>query len=145
MARLREELLAQFDSDVLHRFFRYSDGMAEPHPELSLPWSVMPGAVPPSEDAFVHLTLTRRLEIDTESSERAIVFFANGKRWKFPAATLVILKALDNGRVRSIAELCDLAAETLDREKARQFLGQLITNGLIAISEARDRLICDKS
>ena len=139
VTRLREELLAQFDSDVLHRFFRYSNGVAEPHPELSLPWSVMPEAVPPSDNAFVHLTLTRPLEIDTESSERAIVFFANGKRWKFPAATLVILKALDNGSVCSITELCDLAGEILDRQKVRQFLGQLSTHGLVAFSETRDR------
>ena len=136
--QLRDELLVEFNSELLERFFRHSDGMAEPRPKLSLPWSVMPGILPPSDDARVRLTSPRPLNIDAGPNQETILFFANGKRCKFPAETAVILKALDSGNPCSIKELCDLAAETLDREMVRKFLGQLVKSGLIALSERRD-------
>lgn len=134
--QLRAELLAEFDDAVLDRFLRYSNGMAEPQPQLSLPSSVMPEILPSSDDASVHFTSTRPLDIDLESTPQTLVFFANGKRWKFPAQTAVILRAIEERKVCSISELYSVAEQTLDREQVRRFLGQMVTHGLIAVTEA---------
>jgi ribosomal protein L16 Arg81 hydroxylase len=53
--RLCDELLASWTPDILDRFFSDHDARSAPRPRLSLPWSVMPDCLPPSDDTLVRL------------------------------------------------------------------------------------------
>ncbi|HEX8140978.1 MAG TPA: cupin domain-containing protein [Pyrinomonadaceae bacterium] len=137
LSRLRDELLAQWGTDVLERFYDEFDARAQARPHLSLPWSAAPEILPPSDDARVRLTAPRHLDLrggsERVGEDGVVEFSAQGKRWRFAAAALVILRPLATGRVYSISELCEAASGTLDERRVRAFLGELILEGLVAI------------
>lgn len=140
VTHLRAELLAEWGEDVLERFFADSDARAQARPSMSLPWSVTPEGLPPSDEARVRLTAPRRLELESHAAEEqeqgaeGIVEFAClGKRWRFARPALAVLVPLNTGRVYSVSQLCEAARGTLSPETVRTFLGELIRHGLLAI------------
>lgn len=131
--RLREELWARWDSaDLFERFFDYLDGMAEPRPTLSLPWSFTEGGLPESGEARVRLASPRPLKLRQSPDEREVTFYAHGKRWKLPAAALVLLRTLNRGGL-SIRELCEASAGSLRSGEVRRLLKQLVAQGLVVL------------
>jgi hypothetical protein len=137
IARLREELLSEFETDLLERFYSEFDANAQSRPALSLPWSAAPEILPPSNDALVRLTAPRNLDLNCDSQhsveDGVVEFSAQGKRWRVAVAALVILCPLAKGRACRVSELCEAARESLDERTVRAFLGELIIEGLIAI------------
>jgi hypothetical protein len=143
LARLRDELLAEWDADVLERFYEDCDVRAQARPHVSLPWSATPEILPPSKNARVRLIAPRGLDMDGEARERGadgvVEFSCLGKRWRFAAAALAVLRPLSTGRVYSVKELCEAAKRDLDERTVRAFLGELILHGLLAIVEDRQQ------
>lgn len=129
--QLRKELLAEWDSDVLSRYFAELDGAAEARPHPGLPWVVTPSGLPSSPQALVKLTAPRPLDLQVVNG--VIEFSCNKKRWRFDAEALSILRPLVELRVCSVAELCKAAAGRLEEQTVRTFLRELMVNGLIAV------------
>jgi hypothetical protein len=131
MRRLRDELLAAWDENLLERYFDELDAMAEPRARLSLPWGAAAGLAPHGEGARVRLLAPRPL--DLKVADGVVEFSCHKKRWRFAADALLVLDSLADGRERSVAELCAAARERLDEETVRAFLGELLRHGLVAV------------
>lgn len=137
VGRLRDELVAELGEDALDRFYEEFDAKAQPRPHLSLPWSAAPEILPPSNERRVRLTTPRSLELESDGKQAGedgiIEFSAQGKRWRFAAAAIAVLRPLSSGRAYSISELCEAAKDSLDERTVRAFLGELILEGLLSI------------
>jgi Cupin superfamily protein len=139
VARLRNDLLAEWSEDVLERFYEHCDWSAQARAHTSLPWSVTPDVLPPSKEARVRLTAPRRLDLDgagpegQKSTDGVVEFACQGKRWRFKSAALALLRPLSTGQAYSVAQLCEAALDTLDERTVRAFLGELILHGLLAV------------
>jgi hypothetical protein len=132
MWRLREELLAAWDEQLLERYSDELDAMAEPRAHVSLPWGATTEAVPPDEHARVRLLAPRPLDLKVEDG--VVEFCCHKKRWRFASGALGVLSRLADGRAYSIAELCEAAQEArLDEQTVRAFLGELLRHGLVAV------------
>jgi hypothetical protein len=133
LAQLRQELLAEWDRDVLARYFARLDGTAEARPYAGLPWTVTPSALPTSPQAKLKLTAPRPLDLQVVAG--VIEFSCHSKRWRFASEALLILRPLAERRSCSVAELCEAAAGRLDEQTVRAFLRELILGGLVAVVE----------
>ncbi len=133
LEQLRKELLAEWDGDVLSKYFAELDGAAETRPRLGLPWVATPSGLPSSPQARVYLTAPRPL--DLQVVDGVIEFSCHRKRWRFASEALLILRPLAERRVCSVAELCEAAKGRLEEQTVRVFLRELILNGLIAVVE----------
>jgi hypothetical protein len=133
LEQLRKEWLAEWDTDVLARYFAELDGSAEARPRLGLPWVATPTVLPSSPQAVVQLIAPRPL--DLQVVDGVIEFSCHKKRWQFASEALLILQPLAERRVCSVAELCASAAGRLEAETVRAFLRELILNGLVAVVE----------
>jgi hypothetical protein len=132
-AALREELLNALDDGVVERFFREHDAQAEPRAALSMPWSATGDGLPPNPSAVVRWAAPRPVEMKEEGG--AVEFVCVKKRWRFAPAALHVLRPLAERRVLSVAELCEEARGSLDEKTVRTFVGELLLNGLVAVSE----------
>jgi hypothetical protein len=135
MASLRAEILSLLDEKGLERYFLMSDAAAQPHPRFSLPWSVMPAVLPPSDGTMVRFTSPRRITVRSGADPQTIDVLANGERWQFSSQVHDLFHVLLDGKLHSINELC-AAGGSLDRERVRGFLGELLLQGLIAVVDS---------
>jgi hypothetical protein len=133
LEQLRQELLAEWNEDVLSSYFAELDGAAEARPRLGLPWVATPSVLPSSPQATVRLTAPRPL--DLQVLDGVIEFSCHKKRWRFAADALLILRPLAERRVCSVAELCAEAAGQLEEQTVHAFLRELILHGLVAVVE----------
>jgi|ERR1044071_2965593 hypothetical protein len=133
LEQLRKEFFAEWDEDVLSRYFAELDGAAEARPRLGLPWVATPSGLPSSPQAMVYLTAPRLL--DLQVVDGVIEFTCHKKRWRFASDALLILRPLGERRVCSVAELCEAAAGRLEEQTVMAFLRELILNGLVAVVE----------
>ncbi|MBV9209081.1 MAG: cupin, partial [Acidobacteria bacterium] len=132
LSELRQELLAEWDSStLLEDYFDEQDAMAEPRPTLNLPLSATPNVLPSEDDAIIALSAPRPLKVKAENG--VIEFACNKKLWRFAAAALPLLQALNERRAFSIQELCDLMKGKLDEQTVRAFLRELSLHGLVVI------------
>lgn len=134
--RLRSALMEEWSApDLLERFFEEQDGNASARPRLSLPWSATPEAMSVAGDALVRLTAPRPVELKAAGANGQLEFLCLGKRWRFAAEALFVLRPLNERRVCSVNELCEAAAGKLDEKIVCTFLGELILHGLLAIED----------
>ncbi|HVF54608.1 MAG TPA: cupin domain-containing protein [Pyrinomonadaceae bacterium] len=133
MNQLREQLLGAWDDQLLERYLEDYDAMAAPRARVNLPWSVTREILPPEPDTLLRLTAPRPLDFKIEGG--AIEFACNRKRWRFAEDAADVLRALDEGRARTISELCEAARGKLDGRTVRTFLGELILHGLVAVAD----------
>jgi hypothetical protein len=132
MRRLRDELLAAWDENLLERYFGELDAMAEPRARLNLPWGATAEVLPPGVETRVRLLAPRPLDLKVEDG--VVEFSCHKKRWRFASGALAVLKPLADGGACSVAELCAAAKEErLDDEIVRAFLGELLRHGLVAV------------
>ncbi|MFL6209533.1 MAG: cupin domain-containing protein [Pyrinomonadaceae bacterium] len=129
--RLRAELLAACDEELLARYFAEQDELAAPRPQLGLPWSAMPGAPPLADETRVRLLAPRPLDFKTAGG--VCEFVCHKKRWRLAEDALLVLRPLAAGRACTVAELCAAARARLDEHTVRTFLRELIECGLIAV------------
>jgi hypothetical protein len=137
MERLRTALMEECSAPrLLERFFEDQDINASARPALSLPWSVTPEVLSPARDTLVRLTAPRPLELKASAGEDGqLEFSCLGKRWRFAAKALLVLRPLNERRVCTVKELCEAAEGRLDERTVRTFLGELILHGLLAIQD----------
>jgi hypothetical protein len=131
LGRLREELFAELDQELLDRYYADLDRNALPRAQSSLPWSATCEILPSNVDAMLRWTAPRPLDLRVEAG--VIEFACQQKRWRFAAGALVILKALESRRVCSLKELCELSEGQLEEQTVRAFLSELVRHGLLAL------------
>lgn len=130
LAELRRQFLDLFDDDVLTRYFAHQNARARSRGWASLPWTVTEETPLPSTTRFA-LAVPRALHLVRDDG--AVHFDANGKAWRFDAATEPLLRTLERGPV-TMAELCDAAAGTLDDGAVQKFVIELARSGLVDIA-----------
>lgn len=137
VARLRDELLAQWDGELLERYFDDQDAQAEPRPKVNLPLSVTAKTFIPPDDALIKLTVPRPLKFEVRDG--ILEFRFNKKLWRFAGEAAFIFRRLENGNVCSVAQLCEAAKELLDEEKVRAFIGELLFHSLATVVGPNNR------
>ena len=130
LMQMRSELLAEWDDDILNRYFADLDGSASSRPRLSL--ECAPGSLP-SGNMLVRLLAPRPLKLKVEAG--VVCFSSLGKQWRLAVEALPVLSHLDKHRVCSVSELCEVAKSEVDEQRVRMFLKELLMNGLVAIVE----------
>ncbi|MFL6337329.1 MAG: cupin domain-containing protein [Pyrinomonadaceae bacterium] len=130
-ARLREELLAAWDDSVLDSFYEDLDARAEPRARLDLPWVAMPDAALHESSTVVRLLAPRPFKV--EAAGGCIEFDAMGQHWRFAADALPVLRALNDRRACTVAELCEAARGRVAPETVRAFLVELVYRGFVAL------------
>jgi Cupin superfamily protein len=133
-ARLREELLAEFDDAALERFFADLDARADARARLNLPWDATPRMFRDSPPTVVRLAAPRPLEFKTVGG--AVEFDALKRRWRFAEAALAVLGPLEERRACTLAELCEGARGRLDERTVRALVGELSAHGLVTLESA---------
>jgi hypothetical protein len=131
--RLRDELLASWDANLLEDYFADSDMKAEARPFFSLPWGATSEPLPEDGETLVRLTAPRPLDLNGGARNGTLEFSCLGKHWQFASDALAVIGPLSDGRALSVAELCEAASEKLDEQRVRAFLGELIQEGLLAV------------
>jgi ribosomal protein L16 Arg81 hydroxylase len=132
LENLRRDLLKELeDSNLLERYYEELDASAEPRAHLSLPWSATPDALPEGDQVLLRLHVPRPL--DLEAVEGVVEFSCNKKRWRFAAAALPVLQALNERRACSVRTLCDAASGKPDEQVVLKFLRELLLQGLIVV------------
>lgn len=132
LMQLRGELLAEWDDDILNRYFADLDASAISRPRLSLACAPIAGSLP-SRDMLVSLLAPRPLDLKVESG--VVRFSSQRKDWRLAIEALPILRHLDKHRVCSVSELCEVAKNEVDERRVQIFLKELVMNGLVAIVE----------
>ena len=132
LRQIRDELLAEWDDDILNRYFADLDTSAMSRPRLSLPLAPVTDNLP-SGDMLVRLLAPRPLDLKVEAG--VVRFSSQRKNWRLATESLPILRHLDNHRVCSVSELCEVAKSEIDEQRVRMFLKELLLNGLVAIVE----------
>lgn len=130
LLQMRDELLAEWDDDILNRYFADLDGSASSRPRLSL--ECAPGSLP-SGNMLVRLLAPRPLKLKVETG--VVCFSSQRKNWRLAVEALPVLSHLDKHRVCSVSELCEVAKSEVDEQRVRVFLKELLVHGLVAIVE----------
>jgi hypothetical protein len=132
LMQMRAELLAEWDDDILNRYFADLDASATSRPQLSLPGAPVAGSLP-AGNMLVRLLAPRPLDLKVVAG---VVRFSSQRRdWRLAVESLPILRHLDKHRVCSVSELCEVAKSEVDERRVRIFLKELLMNGLVAIVE----------
>jgi hypothetical protein len=137
---LREIFLRDWRPDLIQRYLNDMDAKSQPRPRLGLPWAAMPGMLPPADFGFCVKWNGPRTPQVARNGPGQIEMAANGRRWKFAEAAAPVLDLLVSGRPCSVVELHEAAAGTLDVNTIRAFLGELVSSGLVVVSEGRTGL-----
>ncbi|HST53518.1 MAG TPA: cupin domain-containing protein [Pyrinomonadaceae bacterium] len=130
VARMREELLAEFDRAALERFYEHEDARATPRARLTLPLDAMPRAMTPTLDARVRLLAPRPLRL--QLADGVVEFDCMKRRWRFAGGALPVLRRLDERRECTVAELCESARGRVDEHAVRALVIELSIHGLVA-------------
>lgn len=128
LAELRRQLLATFDDDVLARYYANQNARARSRGWANLPWTVADETPPMT--TRVALAVPRALSLVRDDG--AVHFDANGRAWRFDAATEPLLRTLARGPA-TVAELCAVEGAP-DPASIQQFVGELARNGLVNLS-----------
>lgn len=128
LAELRRQFLELFDHDLLDRYYASQNARARTRGWANLPWSVA-NETPPM-NARVALAVPRQLDLVRDDG--AVHFDANGRAWRFDAATEPLLRTLARGPA-TVAELCAIEGAA-DAERIRELVGELARNGLVNLS-----------
>ncbi|MBV9924304.1 MAG: cupin-like domain-containing protein [Acidobacteria bacterium] len=127
-ARLREELLAAWDDTLVERFYQDLDARAEPRARVALPWVATPDAAPPEGATVVRLLAPRPFKL--EAVNGVVEFASMGQHWRFAEGALPVLRALNERRACTVAELCEAAR--VAPGTVRVFLSELAHKGFVA-------------
>lgn len=133
LAELRKQVLAALDGDLLPRYYAHQNSRARSRGWASLPWTVADDAPPPMT---TRIALAVPRELNLVRDDGSVHFDANGRAWRFAAATEPLLRTLARGPA-TVAELCDAAAGALDGGAVQQFVVELARNGLVNIAGER--------
>ena len=132
LAELRRQVLEVFDGDLLDRYYAHQSSRARSRGWASLPWTVADAAPPMTSQ--IALAVPRGWNLVRDDG--AVHFDANGRAWRFDAATEPLLRTLERGPA-TVAELCAASQGALDNDAVQQFVIELARNGLVNIAGER--------
>jgi hypothetical protein len=132
LVQMRGDLLAEWDDDILNRYFADLDASAISRPRLSLATAPLADNLP-SAKMLVRLLAPRPLDLKVEAG--VVRFTSQRKDWRLAVEALPILRHLDKHRVCSVSELCEVAKSEVDERRVKIFLKELLMNGLVSIVE----------
>ncbi|ONI79476.1 cupin [Actinosynnema sp. ALI-1.44] len=130
-AELKAGIEALLTPDVVDRFLTDRDAHGPAHTRIGLPWAATSDLLPPQDTVAVQL-LTPRAVLRHQDS--TVTLLAAGSRFTFAAAAGPVLSALLSGTPTAVEALVEMAEPTLDRDTVRALLGELITQGLLAVA-----------
>ncbi|HKC64029.1 MAG TPA: cupin domain-containing protein [Pyrinomonadaceae bacterium] len=130
--QLKEALLSEWDESLLKRYLDDTDALALPRPHTNLPLSVTNESL--SSSTLIRLAAPRPINFAVK--EGVLEFNCNKKRWRFAAETLPIFRRLENRNICSVSELCEAAEGSIDEERVRALLNELLFHGLLSIVDA---------
>ncbi|WP_380144037.1 cupin domain-containing protein [Kibdelosporangium aridum] len=129
--RIKDGIEALLDQHVIDRFLTDRDAHGPALTRIGLPWAATSDLLPANDTATVRL-LTPRAVLQHQDS--TVTLLASGSRFTFGAAAGPVLSALLSGTPVTVETLVEMAEPTLDRATVRALLGELITQGLLAVS-----------
>jgi ribosomal protein L16 Arg81 hydroxylase len=132
MAKLRTELLAMWDDEVLTKFLRDLDERAQPRTHTSFPWAVQAEVLPPTDDVILKLTVPRSTAIST-TEDGQVIFTANARTWTFAKPAAAVLEYMLNEQLCSLQDLYRISEGILPHETVKAFVGELVLEGIMAI------------
>jgi hypothetical protein len=130
---LRNELLSRWTPELLDDYLAEYDAMAQPRTRPGLPFTAMPAALPGGAEARLKFSPPRAVRLIDEPDAGAFTFKANGRSWRFAAAAKPVIEILSDGQTYSLAELEARVAGQLDRATVREFIAELVKEGLIVL------------
>jgi hypothetical protein len=134
-AKLRDELIRTWSSDLLERYFEDVDAKADSRAKVSLPWSPTAQVLPPeNDDTLLKLVSPRPIKFKVENG--IVEFSAMKKRWRFAENALPFLQLLEDRRTCAVSDFYTTSAGRLDRKTIDAFLNELLLHGLIAVDES---------
>jgi hypothetical protein len=132
MRKLKEDLLSIWNDDLLETYFSEMDDAADPRAYPSLPWAGLEKPELPGPGTGVRLLAPRKLRFTF--SKGTVAFSSQKKKWRFAAETFPVLRALDEKRICRVSDLQSEPGNELSMVQLQQFLGELVVQGLVAIS-----------
>ncbi|RSM76959.1 cupin [Kibdelosporangium aridum] len=129
--RLKAGIEALLTPHVIDRFLTDRDAHGPALTRIGLPWAATSDLLPANDTTAVQLLTPRAV---LQHQDTTVTLLASGSRFTFGAAAGPVLSALLSGTPVTIETLVELAEPTLDRTTVRALLGELITQGLLAVS-----------
>jgi cupin superfamily protein len=139
MKVLKAKLLEYWDDDILSRYFNDYDAQRLPRTNLSLPWSVTPDVLPPSDETTVKWLVAHEITIGENGNTGSITFGAHGMTWQLPGSAKPVLRLLVDRDAYTVNQLCNSLDHECDRVTLRLILSQLVLAGLLTIVETENK------
>jgi len=128
---LREALISSFRPEMVAEYLASLDANARSRSGFSLPWAATESILPEAAEVYFRWISARPVAFDPSNNQVSIT--AAGRRWKFASAAAPVLKHLTSGQERTFHELVSAADGRLDADTIREFLKELVANGLVVV------------
>jgi ribosomal protein L16 Arg81 hydroxylase len=135
MQKLRDELLALWDDQLLERYFEYRNGLAPLPPLMTLPLGGAPALLPEAGDVRIGCNTSRPLALKPGGHEGLFVFCANGKKFQLPVAVQPLIETLERERECDLKDLYAVVGASVTPQAVRTLIAQLIQEGLVRLLE----------
>ncbi len=128
-----------WNPELMRNYLDEVDGRTRSRPHFDLPWSALPAVLPPGEDWTLKWIVARPVTWAEADEKKSVEFSSNGKTWTFAAEARPLLERLESARVCAASELLNGASGGLSRGTVLAFLRELVTSGLAAVVDDRER------
>jgi hypothetical protein len=124
---LRNAFLSQWSPGLIAEYLEELDANSRPRARFGLPWTATESMLP-ERDFRVRWAASRATPLAMNGQ---ITLSASGRRWSFATPAAPLLELLVSGRECTLADLESTAP--LDAATIREFLRELISNGLVVL------------
>ncbi len=132
LQRIRDAWEQAWHPRLLEEYGTYLDSRAYARPHFGLPWTAALEVLPREVGWGIKWLVPRPIDPDFRAGD-AIVVRGNGKETMIAAAAWPILQALEETDTCSIDDLYKRTAGTLEPERLRVFVQELVNAGLASI------------
>jgi hypothetical protein len=132
LQRIRDAWEQAWHPRLLEEYCTYLDSRAYARPHFGLPWTAESDVLPREGDWGIKWLVPRPIDSDFRGGD-AIVVRGNGKETMIAAAAWPVLEALEETGMCSIDDLYKRTAGTLEPERLRIFIKELVNAGLASI------------
>jgi hypothetical protein len=132
---LRAALLSGLDADLVGQYLAETGSNFKPRPSFSLPWSATAERLPPGSEFLVRLHAHAMVATNGDADRASVELRSRGRTYRFPRGMQWIVEQLDETTPLSIDRLAAAVASRLDKDTVRLFVGMLVQQGLVAVSQ----------
>lgn len=132
VARLRAQLIARFEGDLIQEYFDSRDARVQPRAVPGLPFTPTSDLLPESDRFRLRIASPRELRL-VDEVDGAFNFAAASRTWRFAAPARPLFELLNDGQSRTFDELSVAVAAQLDRAALRGLLRELLKEGLVVL------------